>query len=48
MQKIPHLSISPEKAFFAFAKSRQSDSNANELDLGESLRISKRVSEVDA
>lgn len=33
MRKIPNLSISPEKAFFIVAKSRQSDSKATESDL---------------
>lgn len=33
MRKIPDMSISPEKVFFIIAKSRQSDSNANESDL---------------
>jgi hypothetical protein len=33
MPKIPNLSISPEKAFFIVAKSRQSDSKAAESDL---------------
>src|ERR1019366_8385339 len=30
MRKVPNLSISPEKAFFIIAKSRQSDSNATD------------------
>ena len=33
MRKIPNLSISPEKAFFIIAKSRQSDSNATRSDV---------------
>jgi uncharacterized protein DUF3775 len=33
MRKIPNLSISPEKAFFIVAKSRQSDNKATESDL---------------
>jgi Protein of unknown function (DUF3775) len=33
MRKFPNLSISPEKAFFIVAKSRQSDSKATESDL---------------
>jgi hypothetical protein len=33
MRKVPNLSISPEKAFFIVAKSRQSDSKATESDL---------------
>src|SRR6266567_2443472 len=33
MRKVPNLSISPEKVFFVIAKSRQSDSNANDSDL---------------
>ncbi|MGA7999048.1 MAG: DUF3775 domain-containing protein [Bradyrhizobium sp.] len=33
MRRIPNLSISPEKAFFIVAKSRQSDSKATESDL---------------
>lgn len=37
MRKVPNLSISPEKVFFIIAKSRQSDSNANEPDLAADL-----------
>ncbi len=37
MRKIPNLSISPEKAFFIVAKSRQTDSKASESDLATDL-----------
>src|SRR5664279_5026077 len=35
MQKVPNLSISPEKAFFIVAKARQTDNKATESDLAD-------------